>query len=190
MRKKFLTPIAFLLLISFAGCNSQPASESIHKRVHKAYYDMPSYSAKCLVTAYTKGSQNDYECSVFYNKDNDTYRLISNDMQIVIESEKTKISKGDNELLVSSSDDDMAIFLNTFFKSYYESESTSLSVSENKETTFTVLECDVINPTSSMAHMKLWVDNETARPLRMQVFGKDNFLNTEVTFKEFIADKR
>lgn len=189
MRKVFLAIGSFLLLISIAGCSGQPASESIHKRVHTAYYDMPAYSAHCLVTAYTKGGQNDYECMVHYNKDDNSYRLISDDMEIAISNEKTTISKGGNVLETPSSDDDMSIFVNTFFKSYYESESTSLSASENKEQNATLLECEVINPTPNTSYMKLWVDNKTALPLRMQIFGKDDFLNTEVTFKEFTPHK-
>ena len=189
VRKAFLAIGSFLLLISVAGCNSMPASESIHKRVHTAYYDMPAYSARCLVTAFSKGGQNDYECTVHYNKDNNSYKVISDDMEIDIKGETTTISKGGNVLQMPSSDDDMSIFLNTFFKSYYESENTSLSVSDTSGQDATLLECEVINPTPLQAHMKLWVDNKTALPLRMQVFGKDKFLNTEVSFKEFTPQK-
>jgi len=176
-------------MISIAGCSGQTATESIHKRVHTAYYDMPSYSARCLVTAYTKGGQNDYECTVSYNKDENSYKVISDDMEIAIKDKITKISKGENVLETPSSDDDMSIFVNTFFKSYYESESTSLSVAEKSEADATLLECDVINPTAAVSHMKLWVDNKTAMPLCMQIFGKDDFLNTEVSFKEFTLQK-
>ncbi len=188
MRKTFLFIGSFLLLISVAGCG-KTAEESIHKKVHTAYYDMPTYSARCIVTAFTKGGQNDYECTVHYNKDNNSYRVISSDMEIAITGEKTTISKGDNVLETPSSGDDMSIFLNTFFKSYYESESTSLTTSSGDISDATLLECDVINPTMHTSHMKLWVDNETALPLRMQVYGEDDFLNTEVSFEEFTTHK-
>ncbi len=184
MRKVFLFIGSFLLLISVAGCGAT-ATESIHKKVHSAYYDMPTYSAKCTVTSYTKGGQNDYECTVNYNKDNNSYKVVSSDMEIDISEEKTIISKGGNVLEAPSSGDDMSIFLNTFFKSYYESESTALTSSQGDISDATLLECDVINPTMHTSYMKLWVDNKTAQPLRMQVYGKDDFLNTEVTFITF-----
>ena len=188
VRRFFLFIGSFLLLISVAGCG-KTATESIHKKVHAKYYDMPTYSAHCIVTAYTKGGQNDYECTIHYNKDDNSYKVISSDMEIAITDDKTTISKGGNVLEAPSSDDDMSIFLNTFFKSYYESESTSLTSKSGDVSDATLLECHVINPTVHTSYMKLWVDNKTAYPLRMQVFGKDDFLNTEVTFEEFTPHK-
>lgn len=186
MKKFALAAGVLLLLTSAAGCGSNShTAENIHERVHAAYYDVPSYNAKCMVTAYTAGGQNDYECSVSYNKDNNSYSVVSQDMKIDITDETTVISKGENVLEAPSSDDDMSIFVNTFFKSYYESESTSLSVSGQSESDTTLLECDVINPTENTAYMKLWVSNATALPVRMQVFGKDDFMNTEIVFEEF-----
>lgn len=175
-----------LLLTMAVACGSNtPSAENIHRRVHEAYYDVDSYSARCMVTAYTAGGQNNYECSVNYNKDNNSYTVVSQDMKIDITNDKTVISKGENVLEAPSSNDDMSIFVNTFFKSYYESESTSLSVSGKNDSDTTLLECELINPTENTSHMKLWVDNATALPVKMQVFGKDDFMNTEITFEEF-----
>lgn len=187
MKKTALFFAMLLLLISTAGCGGEISTqENIHKRVHSAYYDVESYSARCKVIAYTSGGQNAYDCTVDYDRKNNLYSVMSDDMKIDIFPDKTVISKGENVLEAPTSGDDMSIFVNTFFKSYYESESTSLSVSApGGETEATLLECDVMNPSENCARMKLWVSNETASPLRMQVFGKDGFMNTEIIFEEF-----
>ncbi len=185
LKKIALVALVLLLLISASGCSTAHEAENIHRRVHAAYYDVPSYSARCTVTAYTAGGQNDYECTVDYDKATNSYSVVSDDMKMNITGDKTVISKGENVLEAPSSDDDMSIFVNTFFKSYYESEKTSLSVAANNDADSTLLECDVINPTEHTSYMKLWVDNESAHPVRMQVYGKDNFMNTQIVFEEF-----
>ncbi len=172
-------------MINCTGCNSaKNSAENIHKRVHETYYNVDSYSAKCQISAFTKGGQNDYECEVHYDSKSNSYSVISDGMKIDITGDVTTITKGDSVLSAPSSDDDMTIFVNTFFKSYYESESTLMTVSAQDSDT-TLLECDMINPTEYASHMKLWVNNENALPVRMQVFGKDDFMHTEITFVEF-----
>ena len=184
MRKTFLFIQVFLLMINCIGCSAVPSAENVHKRIHEKYYNIESYTAKCTVTAFTKGGQNDYDCEVCYDSKNDTYTVTTDDMKIEISHDVTTIQRGDSSLNAPSSDDDMSIFINTFFKSYYESENTSMTVSSLQSET-TLLECDVLNPTENTAKMKLWVLNENVLPVRMQVLGSDDFLHTEINFIEF-----
>lgn len=176
----------FLLPITLASCSSgQSDAQSIHHRVHDIFYDVPSYSAECLVSAYTKKGQLDYECTIQYNSENLSYTVLADDMQIYIDDEKTCITKGEDKITAPSSDDDMAIFVNTFFESYYESESTSVFVSGTDSAKTTVLECELINRTEGASRAKLWIDNKTALPTGMQIYGKDEVMNTQVIFKSF-----
>ena len=137
------------------------------------------------MSAFTKNGKNEYECSVEYDKENNLYTVTSEDMKVAIGENSTVISRGEHCYEAPSSPEDMYIFVNTFFKSYYESESVSISVSEQKGAKTTLLECDVVNPTENSAHMKLWVRSSDAMPVKMQVFDKDDFMHTEITFSEF-----
>lgn len=185
--KKHLSAFFIILpLLIVSGCSQEGFfEESVHKRIHSAYYDPESYSASCSVCAYTKGGESKYECSVDYDKDQNLYTVVSEDMKLSIGENSTVISRGENIYEAPSSPEDMYLFVNTFFKSYYESESVSTSVSKEKENKTTLLECDVINPTSNSAHMKLWIDTETVLPVKMQVFDSDEFMHTEIIFNEF-----
>ena len=169
----------------FGGCVNKDTKENIHKRVHATYYSPDSYTAKCSVCAYTKSGKNEYECDVIYDKEKDIYTVKSEDMEFSIDENITRISRGDNTFEAPSSPDDLYIFVNTFFKSYYESESVSVSVSELSSSKTTLLECDVINPSQTSAHMKLWINNSDTLPVKMQVFDKDDFMHTEIVFNEF-----
>ena len=186
--------LALALLLLFAmfihsGCGSKNTDENIHKLVHATYYSPNSYTAKCSVYAYTKGGVSEYECDVSYDKNKDSYIVKSDNMEISMDEKRTRISRGDNSFEAPSSPDDMYIFVNTFFKSYYESENVSMSVSENSPSETTLLECDVINPTPTSSHMKLWVRSDDALPVKMQVYDKDSFMHTEIVFNEFKFQK-
>lgn len=183
-RISFLMSV-ILLTLSTAGCaGSAKKNENVHSRIHTAYYDINSYSALCSVSAYTKGGRNTYECTVSYQKDNEAFVVESDEMTISLDKNKAVISDGDNVMETPPGENDMCIFVNTFFKSYYESESTSL-ITSAKDSDCVLLECDLVNPTKAAAHMKLWINRENVLPEKMQVFDKDDFMNTEIIFKEF-----
>jgi len=176
----------FLLTINFSACEkSERQSEDIHSKIHSRYYTISSYSADCTVTAFTTGGENTYDCTVNYNKDNSQYDIASDDMSIVLTPEKTVISKGGNKIEAVPSDADMYIFVNTFFKSYYEAEDTVVSVGKNEETGLTLLECSCIDPTEFATSMKLWIDNASVLPVRMQIYNKNNRMTSEIIFNNF-----
>jgi len=106
-------------------------------------------------------------------------------MSIVLTPEKTVISKGGNKIEAVPSDADMYIFVNTFFKSYYEAEDTVVSVGKNEETGLTLLECSCIDPTEFATSMKLWIDNASVLPVRMQIYNKNNRMTSEIIFNNF-----
>lgn len=186
MKKFLICASVILLLISTAGCgkNTQK-TENIYSAIHSVYYDIGSYNALCSVTAYTQGGQNTYKCNVSYQKDKGMFTVESDDMKISIDKNKTLISKGENMLETPPGENDMYMFVNTFFKSYYESESTSMISAASKKNDTTLLECDVINPTNAAAHMKLWINSKTILPQKMQVYDKNDFMNTEIVFEKF-----
>ncbi len=169
----------------FFGCSNKASKENIHKLVHDTYYSPGSYTANCRVYAYTKGGVSEYECDVKYDKENNVYTVISDNMEISMNEDITRITRGENTFEAPSSPDDLYIFVNTFFKSYYESEKVSISVSEISSSKTTLLECDVINPTESSSHMKLWISTSDVMPVKMQVFDNNNFMHTEIVFNEF-----
>ncbi len=187
MKKALLFTLILSLMTITCACEGQKTTaENVHERIHSAYYDMGSYSAKCTINAYTGESGISYDCDVSYDKAKDSYTVIYNDMTIYTDKEKTVITKGESSLESPPSESDMCIFVNTFFKSYYESEETSMSVSAAKASDTVMLECDLINPTKSAAKMKLWIKKSDITPDSMQIFDDKGFMHTEIIFNEFI----
>lgn len=172
-------------MISLSACSANKKTDDIYAKIHELYYDIASYSAECTVTAYTKSGENPYDCTVVYDNENDSYTVSSDDMKIHLTKDKAIISKGENTIESPSIPEDMYIFINSFFKSYYESEDTVLSVNSSKKSKSTLLECSAMNPTDYVSHMKLWLNTDTALPQKMQVFDSDGDMHTEIEFKSF-----
>lgn len=186
MKKLRLIPIVFLLMISLTACSGGKIKpDSVYDKIHSLYYDIQSYKTSCKVTVYTPGGENTYNCDITYNKDEDNYEVVSEDMKIFLTKDKTIISKDGNTLESPSMPEDMYIFINTFFKSYYESEDTVLSVNLPEKSNLVLLECSTVNPTEYISSMKLWLHGESAKPVRMQVLGNDNKVSTEIEFLDF-----
>ena len=121
MKRLRLIPIVFLLMISLTACSGGKISpENVYDKIHSLYYDIQSYKTSCKVSVYTPGGENTYNCDITYNKDEDNYEVVSEDMKIFLTKDKTVISKGGNTLESPSMPEDMYIFINTFFKSYYD----------------------------------------------------------------------
>lgn len=173
-------------MISLTACSGEKIKpDNIYDKIHSLYYDIQSYKTSCEVTVYTPGGENSYNCDIIYDKDADNFEVVSEDMKIFLTKDKTIISKGGNTLESPSMPEDMYIFINTFFKSYYESEDTVLSVNSPEKSDLMLLECSAVNPTEYISAMKLWIRKDTAIPVRMQVLGKDGNISTEIEFKDF-----
>ncbi len=185
MKKIRLISSMLLLMISLSACTADKSTDDIYSKIHELYYDIASYSTECTITTYTKSSENPYDCTIDYDKENDSYTVASDDMKIHLTKDKAIITKGQNTIESPSIPEDMYIFINSFFKSYYESEDTVLSVSASNESKATLLECSAMNPTDYVSQMKLWLNSNTALPKKMQVFDSGGNMHTEIEFKSF-----
>ena len=150
------------------------------------YDNIQSYSTDCLITTYTKGGKNTYNCKVDYNSKEDTYTVTSDDMKFFLTNDKCIISKGANTIESPSVKEDMYIFINTFFKSYYECEDTALEVGTKTPSDTIMLECSIINPTKYASSMSLSLHKDSALPVKMSVMDSDGAVNTEVQFTKFV----
>ena len=173
-------------MISFVGCSDgKITSDGIYNKIHADYYDIKSYDASCSIATFTKAGKNTYKCKINYDNKENTYTIASDDMKIFLTNEKCIISKGKNTIESVSSKEDMYIFVNTFFKSYYECEDTAISVNTKTGSDLLLLECSVINPSQYASSMKLWMNKKTVKPEKMQVIDCDGAINTEVVFTDF-----
>ena len=152
-------------MINIIGCsNHENIQTNIHNKIHNLYYNIKSYKSDCKITLYTKGGSNSYNCTVKYDHNSNVYSVVSGNMTIVISDQKCIISNGENTIESPPSQTDMYIFINTFFKSYYECEDTAVEVGTKSKSNSILLECSIINPTPYANAMKLWINKESVEP--------------------------
>ena len=186
MKRKLILLSLLLLTITLCACANQTKhTNDIYTKIHDKFYEIGSYSAKCNITAFNSESKNTYDCKVDYNSNDSSFKVTTDDMIITLLKDKTTVTRGTNTIESIASPTDMYIFVNTFFKSYYEAEDTTVSVNADNNSDTTLLECSVINPTEFADKMKLTIDNKTILPVNMQVIDKNGRICTEIKFENF-----
>ncbi len=186
MKKMKIISALLSLMIIFSACSSEKnTNDNIYSKIHDLYYDIQSYSASCSITSYTMAGKNTYDCKIDFDKKNNSYTITSDDMKIHLGSDKTIITKGQNTIESPTAPGDMYIFINTFFKSYYESEDTVAATSNADKSKTILMECSAVNPTDYAWAMKLWVDTKTVLPKKMQILSRDQSITNEIEFLKF-----
>jgi outer membrane lipoprotein-sorting protein len=74
------------------------------------------------------------------------------------------------------------VFLTTFIKNYLQSDEISVNVVDMEQELRTVLETPVPGSHPYMAVARLWIDNETLRPVKLVVFDPDDVARMVVTY--------
>ena len=118
--KRCVTVLAvFALMISlFSGCASKEKyAETIHERIHKNFYDIQNYTAKCTITVHAKDDHL-YNAKIDYDKKENRFDLIYNDIEIVVSDSEASVKKGNSIIKTVPSESYMPIFVNNFFLSY------------------------------------------------------------------------
>ena len=80
------------------------------------------------------------------------------------------------------------IFLMQFIKNYMQSEEVSLEVANFDESSCTVLEAVIPGNNKYMSTEKLWVDNETLKPVQFVIYDSDGNERYVITYNEFEYD--
>lgn len=170
-----------ILAITLAGCSF---NKDIHQKIHDKFYMMKDYTAECTLTVVSQKSKTDYDFVCNFKSTDNSYEIVYDDIIVNILKDSAKISKGDAVLDIPVKNEDMLIFINTFFKNYYDGEESVQKTSGTENAGSTLLECCVLNTENAETKMKLWIDNKTVKPQRMQVMNGDN-VKLEVGFKKF-----
>ncbi len=186
MRHKLIIAVMLVpMMILLSGCESREKyAETIHDRIHENFSSIKSYTAQCTVTVHTQ-KDNVYNVKMSYDKDTNTYRLAYDDIGISISNETAEITKGDRKLKSRSSNSYMPMFINNFFRRYYNGENATADVSNIKNFGTTTLEVQLSDNDKNASFEKLWIDNKTALPLKADICKQDGSIYMEIIYKDF-----
>lgn len=185
MNWRKLTLLVLLPLTMLSGCQTQEKyEETIHDRIHKNFSDIASYKASCTITVHAQ-KDHVYNAKMTYSKKDGSLRLAYDNIAITLSGADAEITKDGVSLKTKSADTYMPIFINTFFKYYYAGEESSMDVSGVHSFGTTTLETSLSQSDTNAAGQRLWIDNETALPVKSEILKSDGTIYMEIIYKSF-----
>lgn len=183
-----------MLSMSVCGCSRSLSDRDMHiyEKIHKNYNNLKNYTADICLTVYSNKTESQYFVHQKFLLP-DKYFLRTTDenatfsLTTVTNGDITKTSAdgSDYSLTVPSEDVLNLLFVNNFFKAYYSSEETFISVNSSlKNGKKTVLELAVHDKNSYISRASLSIDNETLTPSDFFAYDKEG---TKVLSAEYLS---
>lgn len=192
--------IFMLLTAMLAGCGILPektdmqVEPNVYAKIQKALTEMQSYQSSATVEYISNKGSNVYDVLQSCRATGE-YRVevvgpenvagnvtISDGVTIYQFNHRIagKVSVG-----VKENQERSEIFVTSFIRNYLGSQEVSVSVGNFGEGKCTVLEAIVPGEHPYLATQKLWVDNETLKPVKLCIYDPGGSERIIVTFKTF-----
>lgn len=181
-----------ILMTIFCGCTTDKLNHDIYSKIYERYSDIKSYTAVIDVTVYSNVKEGKYTFRQYYRAP-DNYRLdvlkpenIAGSGCLFYEDGLYMYSNGIGEKFDGYIPSDKNyMFLTDFFENYYKGEETAAAVAKNLSGEQTVLTSAAVSDNEYRFCQKLWIDNKTCLPSRLDTFDINNKPVITVTFTEF-----
>jgi len=195
------TALIFTLLAAMlTGCGLLPGKAevkvepNVYSKIQKALTEMQSYRSSATVEYISNKGRNAYDVLQSCRATGE-YRVdvvgpenvagnvtISDGVTIYQFNHKIagKVSVG-----IKENQERSEIFVTSFIRNYLSSQEVSVSVGNFGEGKCTVLEAIVPGEHPYLSSEKLWVDNETLKPVKLCIYDPDGSERIMVTFNTF-----
>jgi outer membrane lipoprotein-sorting protein len=196
MRKSLLWLLMGMLLFSTAcvggGRGNRQQEQSAYEKVQRSLVELKSYRARATVEYKANKGSNMYE-TIQHCRATGEYRVEVTGPERVagsvtcsdgqrIYQYSTRVN-GSVSLLVKESQERSEIFLTSFIKNYLSSQNVSISVANMEESQCTILEATIPGNHPYLATQKLWVDNESLKPIQMIIYDPDGAERIIITYQ-------
>ncbi|MDR2940748.1 MAG: hypothetical protein LBV08_10600 [Clostridiales bacterium] len=193
---KRVTLAMIMMLFVLSACNSKRAEapQSTYEQIQKKLSGLQTYKSEATVKYVSNKDANEYN-TLQHCKITGEYRVEVIGPQNV--AGNVTLFDGQNigqfnpkigaelRLVKAEARDRSEIFLTSFIRNYFNSDETSVSVSNLGDTDCTVLEAVVPGGHPYLTNEKLWVDNDTKMPVRLVVYDPEGVERIVVTYKTF-----
>ncbi len=181
-----------ILTITLSGCTTDKLNHDIYSRIYQRYSDIKSYTAVIDVTVYSNVKEGKYTLKQYY-KAPGSYRVdvlrpenMTGSGCMFYEDGLYLYSNGNGEKLDGYIPSDKNyMFLVDFFENYYKGEETAAAVTKDISGEQTVLTSMAAGENEYRFCQKLWIDNKTCLPAKLETFDINNKPVISVVFTEF-----
>lgn len=185
--------IVFLITV-FSGCSIKKDEVSTMEKIQNQLKNMESYQCTGTLTRISNKSENVYEIKQYY-KSTGEYKLemlapedvagnytVYNGESVFQYNPRIqgKVIQG-----VPKSQMRNELFLGCFIKNYFQSEDVNVETGNMDIQKSTVLEAVIPGENKYTATEKLWIDEETLKPLKLVIYdteGKERYI---IEYKDF-----
>lgn len=176
-----------------AGCANNTTEETIYQKINKKYIDIGDYSAKGTITVHSNKTENSYQFEQ-YHKAPDRFLLkyVEDGITVLLEEGATTVKneKVNSEISLSASKDQyLCLFIDSFFKSYYTGETTTVKTAGGLVDKTMMLECNLDDDAHAACKQRLFIDTKTILPVRMEILDETEKVIAEIAFESFKFEK-
>ncbi len=180
--------------VAMCGCSEAGDSRSAMEKIQDQLTQMQSYKCTADVTRISNKGENTFSTVQYYNS-TDEYRMeitapesAAGNYTVYDGKKVYQYNSKLNSNMAVEVDENQArneLFLGQFVKNYMQSEGVAVETAKMDEGRCTVLEAVIPGNYKYTSTEKLWVDNETLKPVQFIIYdieGKERYI---VTYNEF-----
>lgn len=182
-RKFFILFLTLMISLSMSACTRSFSDRDmdIYEKIHKTYSKMESFSADLDLTVFSNKTENRYFVAQKYSAPDKFFtRVTDTDATFSVTTitngkvTKTFADGSEYSLTIPSEDYGSLLFVNNFFRAYYLSQQTSISVDASlTKSDKTVLDVEIPDNDLCIRNVSLSIDNKTLAPHSMTGYGED-----------------
>ncbi len=193
LKKACIMVLAAVFSLTLVSCKKADETSAMEK-IQKALNEMESYQCDAVLKRISNKGENEYQTKQYY-KSTGEYKLellspenVAGNYTVfdgkTICQFNPKIG-GKVMIDVPESQQRNELFLGQFMKNYMQSEDVSIDVANMDEGKCTVLEAVIPGGNKYLSTEKLWVDNETLKPVQFVIYDVDNNERYVITYDNF-----
>ncbi len=191
--KRCIAVFSVIVLAMSLGACKKNDGHNDYREIYERYNKMTSYSATAEVIVRNERTENSYVArQLFLAPDKFLSEVVAPEEiegSGFVFKEGALALKSGNEADVMIGDVPLVnvgvLSVNSFFESYYKSEETIVLASGSAFEEATILECFLNSKNRNRFRQRLWVDNKTYLPLKLETYDIENKPVVTVIFREF-----
>lgn len=192
--KRSILIVLIVILCFLCACSFKEKELSVMEKIQKQLSEMQSYECTGTMKRISNKGENTYEMKQSYQMTGE-YKLelmapesVAGNYTIfdgkTICQYNPRVS-GRVMIDVPKSQPRNELFLGAFVKNYMESKNISINAANLQESKYTVLEAVIPGNNKYLSTEKLWIDNETIKPIQFVIYdseGKERYI---IEYKDF-----
>jgi len=180
MTFKKILPLFLAIPMIFAGCAKKESTPM--EKIQERLGSVKSYECSASLTRISNKGSNTYGTKQYY-KNTGQYRLeltspddVAGNFTVYDGKIVTQYNPHCQKKIMRDVPENQArneLFLNSFFKNYMNSEDVTVETVSVDESACTVLEAKMQGGNRNMESEKLWINNDTLKPVKLVIYDEN-----------------